>query len=46
MESSMCTVCTYSDFFLAGKLYYSGLEIMPFISAHLKSMTSVDIGGF
>ena len=45
MESSVCTICTYSDFFLVGKVYNSGLQIMPLFSDHLRFMASVDIGG-
>ena len=44
MESSICTVCTYSDSFLICKLYNSGLQIMPLISGNLRFMTSVNIG--
>ena len=46
MESSICTVWTYSDIFLICKLYNSGLQIMPLTSDHLKFMARVDIGGF
>ena len=45
MESSICTVFTYSDFFLVFKLYNSGLQIMTLISDYLRFMVSVDIGG-
>ena len=45
MESAICTVCTYSDFFLVCKLYNSSLKIMPLILDHLRFMASVDIGG-
>ena len=46
MESSICTICAYSDFFLVYKLYSSGLQIMPLVSDHLRFMASIDIGGF
>ena len=46
MESSTCTICTYSDFFLFYKLYKSGQQYMPLISDHLRFMASVDIGDF
>ena len=46
MESSVCTVCTYSDFLLVCKLYSSGLQIMPLILDCLRFMANVDIGGF
>ena len=42
MESSICTACTYSDFFLVCKLYNSGLQVMPFISDHPRFIASVD----
>ena len=45
MESSICTVCTYSDSFLVCQLYNSGLQIMRLISGNLRFMTSVNIGG-
>ena len=45
MESSIRTVCTYSDFFLVCKLFKSGLQIMLVISDHLRFMGSVDIRG-
>ena len=35
MESLICTICVYSDFFLVCQLYSSGLQIMPLISDHL-----------
>ena len=46
MESLICTICVYSDFFVARKLYNSSLQILPLISDHLRLMVSVDIGGF
>ena len=46
MESSICTICAYSDFFLVCKLYSSNLQIMPLISDYLRFMASVDIGDF
>ena len=36
MESLICTFCTYLDFFLVCKLFKFGLQIMPFISDHLR----------
>ena len=45
MESSICTVCSYSDFFLVCKLYSSDLQIVPVISNHLRYVASVYIGG-
>ena len=35
MESLICTICVYSDFFLVCQLYSSGLQIMLLISDHL-----------
>ena len=46
MESTIYTVCTYSDFFPAFKLYKYDLQIMSPILDHLRFMSSVDIGGF
>ena len=40
MESSICTACTYSDFFLICK--FSGLQVMPYISDHPRFIASVD----
>ena len=45
MESLVCTVCTYSDFFLVCKFYNFGQQVMPPILDHLRFMASVDIGG-
>ena len=45
MESSICTVCTHSDFFLIYKLYNNSLQIMPRTADHLRFMASVDIEG-
>ena len=45
MESSICTVSTYSDFFLDCKLCNFGLQIMLLISDHLRFMAIADIGG-
>ena len=46
IKSSICTICTYSDFFLVCKLYSSGLEIILVISDYLRFMGSVGIGDF
>ena len=46
MESSICTICAYSDVFLVSRLYSSGLLIMFLVSDHPKFMDSVDIGDF
>ena len=46
MESSIRTVCTYSDLFLVCKLCLSDLQIMSLNSDHLRFMGSVDIGSF
>ena len=45
-ESSICTICAYSDVFLVSMLYNSGLLIMPLVSDHPRFMASVDIGDF
>ena len=46
MESSICTICAYSDIFMVCKLYNSGLQIMPLISDQLRLTAHVDIGDF
>ena len=46
MESSTCTVCTYSAFSLTCKLYKFGLQIIHVISDNFKLMGSFDVGGY
>ena len=46
IESSICTVCTYSDFFLVYTLYSSGLQILPLIADYLRFRASIDIAQF
>ena len=46
METLICTVCTYTGFFLVCKLHDYGLKIMTHISDHLRFMAIIDIGDF
>ena len=46
METLICTISVYLDFFMVCKLCSSSLRIMSLMSDHLGFMTSVDIGFF
>ena len=45
MESSISTVCAYSDVFLVCKLYKLGLKIVLLLLDYLRFIGSIDIGG-
>ena len=46
MDSSICTICAYSEFFLVCKFYNSGQQIKPLTSDDLRLMASVDFGDY
>ena len=46
MENSIGTIWTNSEFFLIYRFLKFGLQIVSFMSDHLRFMDSVGIGGF